>query len=364
MKILMTADAVGGVWTHALALAGVLRAHGVHTALATMGPQPSEAQRVAAREHGVTELFAGDFALEWMPDPWSDVDKAGDWLLELAERTGADLVHLNGFAHAAEPWTGPVVVGAHSCVASWWRAVRGTAAPREWDEYRRRVRAGLNAADMVVLPSRSLLAAMEAEHGRISNARVLYNGLTRRWRRPSAKEPVVFATGRFDDEGKNLAVLRDVAPLLDWPLFVAGDRTTSQEPVHTDGLQSLGWLEQNELRQMQARASIAVHPARYEPFGLVPLEAAHARCALVLADIPSMRELWNGAAEFVPPDDARAIAGAVNGLIRDPVRLEAMRGRAVRRARAYSAEAMASGYSNAYRMLLAADGGRRAACAS
>jgi glycogen synthase len=364
MKVLMTCDAVGGVWTHALALAGALRTHGVHVALATMGPRPGDAQRAQARDHGVTELFTGDYALEWMPDPWGDVEAAGKWLSDLTGRVGADVVHLNGYAHAARRWRRPVLVGAHSCVLSWWRAVRGSSATGEWSEYRRRVRAGMDAADLVVSPSRSLLVAMEAEHGPIGNARVVYNGLTPRWTAEVPKEPAVLATGRFDDEGKNLAVLRDVAPLLDWPLFAAGDRSGEASPEGGDRIQSLGWLEPSELRLMQARATIAVHPARYEPFGFAPLEAAHARCALVLADIPSLRELWDGAAEFVPPDDAHAIADGVNRLIRDPMRLDAVRARAARRARSYSAEAMAVSYANAYRELLASGTGRRVACAS
>ena len=39
--------------------------------------------------------------------------------------------------------------------------------------------------------------------------------------------------------------------------------------------------------------------ARYEPFGLAVLEAAQAGMRLVLSDIPSFRELWDGAATFV-----------------------------------------------------------------
>ncbi|MDP9034476.1 MAG: glycosyltransferase family 1 protein, partial [Myxococcota bacterium] len=36
-KVLMTADAVGGVWTYAVELAGELGRAGVETVLATMG---------------------------------------------------------------------------------------------------------------------------------------------------------------------------------------------------------------------------------------------------------------------------------------------------------------------------------------
>ena len=48
MKILMTADAVGGVWTYALDLAVGLAPRGVEVVLAVLGPAPSPRQRAAA----------------------------------------------------------------------------------------------------------------------------------------------------------------------------------------------------------------------------------------------------------------------------------------------------------------------------
>jgi glycosyltransferase involved in cell wall biosynthesis len=36
-----------------------------------------------------------------------------------------------------------------------------------------------------------------------------------------------------------------------------------------------------------------------------------AQCALVLGDVPNLRELWGDAALFVPPDDPNALAEAI-----------------------------------------------------
>ena len=63
----------------------------------------------------------------------------------------------------------------------------------------------------------------------------------------------------------------------------------------------LGRLSAGELADWYARAAIYALPARYEPFGLSALEAALSGCALVLGDIPSLREIWGDAALFVPP---------------------------------------------------------------
>src|SRR3546814_15476866 len=76
---------------------------------------------------------------DWSSDVCSsdlDITRAGDWLMTLARELRPDLIHLNGYAHAALPWRSPVVVVAHSCVLSWWRAVHGCEAPPEWRTYR------------------------------------------------------------------------------------------------------------------------------------------------------------------------------------------------------------------------------------
>ena len=348
MKLLLTTDAVGGAWTFAIALAESLRPRGVSVALACMGPRPSAAQREAARFAGVTALRESDFRLEWMEDPWTDVDAAGEWLLAIARELGPDVVHVNGFAHSALDWQVPVVLGVHSCVPSWWRAVHGVPAPAEWDEYRRRVRSALNAAATVVFPTASFRRAVELEHGPVDDGRMIHNG-ARGVRRGPGKESLVLAAGRFDDAGKNLSVLERVAAGIKWPLVAAG-----RAPSGGAGFQSLGHLERDALHGWQARASIMIHPARYEPFGYVPLEAALAGCALVLSDIPTLRELWDGVALFVDPDDADGFARAVQQLIDQPDARSELSARASERARRYSLDAMGESYLAAYSDVIAA----------
>src|SRR5918911_1315042 len=48
LRILMTADTVGGVWTYALELTRALQPYDVEVLLATMGPRPNSAQREQA----------------------------------------------------------------------------------------------------------------------------------------------------------------------------------------------------------------------------------------------------------------------------------------------------------------------------
>jgi glycogen synthase len=358
MKLLMTADVAGGVWTYALTLAEALAPHGIEIVLATMGPAPSPAQRRAVAERDNVSLVTSTYKLEWMEQPWHDLQEAARWLLELADRTQPDLVHLNGYAHAALPWGRPTVVVAHSCVLSWWRAVHGRAAPAAWDRYRSATGQGLHAAGLVVAPSYAMLAALQREHGPVPRSRVIPNGADPQRAWIAHKEQFVLAAGRLWDDAKNVAALERVAPALPWPVFVAGEgRPRSRGTVGT-----LGLIAPEVLGAWMACAAIFAHPARYEPFGLSILEAALSGCALVLGDIPSLREHWDAAALFVPPGDDVALRDALIGLIRDSGlrRTLGTRGRA-RALDNYGLRALGSAYAATYQRLTR-EPARAAAC--
>jgi glycosyltransferase involved in cell wall biosynthesis len=98
----------------------------------------------------------------------------------------------------------------------------------------------------------------------------------------------------------------------------------------------LGWLNDGEIAQRLSERPIFVSVSRYEPFGLAVLEAALAGCALVLSDIPTFRELWRGVANFVPADDAAAIAFAIRTLIERPALREKQGLEAAKRGASYS----------------------------
>jgi glycosyltransferase involved in cell wall biosynthesis len=123
----------------------------------------------------------------------------------------------------------------------------------------------------------------------------------------------------------------------------------------------LGLLGAEELTRWYGRAAIYALPARYEPFGLSVLEGALCGCALVLGDIPSLRETWQDAAVFLPPDDARAWKSGLRRLIDDDSRRRELGLQARRRAIGYTAERMAEEYAACY---ADAARGRENACAS
>jgi glycosyltransferase involved in cell wall biosynthesis len=110
----------------------------------------------------------------------------------------------------------------------------------------------------------------------------------------------VITAGRLWDEGKNAAALDRVAPLLGAPIRAAGPvRGLNGASIALPNLELLGNLDPDAMAQAYAGATVFASMARYEPFGLSVLEAARAGLRLVLADIPTFRELWDGAAIFV-----------------------------------------------------------------
>ena len=351
----MTADAVGGVWTYALELARALEPYGTEVTLAVMGPGSSPDQRQEAARVPNVVLRESGFALEWMDNPWAEVERAGHWLLELAGAARAEIIHLNGYVHAALPWAAPVLVAAHSCVWSWWSAVHGSAAPPAGAEYRRQVARGLAAADLVVAPTAAMWRSLEAHYGGVARGRVIPNARAARGFAPaSTKQPRIFAAGRAWDAAKNLALLDAAAPQVRWPVLLAGD---CQHPGGTTAsfanVRCLGKLDTRAMRQHLAASAIYALPARYEPFGLSALEAGLCGCALVLGDIPSLREVWAEAAVYVDPDDAPALARTLNDLITDERRRTEMGRQALARALEYTPASMAERYVEAYAFCLA-----------
>ncbi len=347
-RILITADAVGGVWQYTVDLACCLVRERVSVTVATMGPRPSEEQRMQLPP-GV-RLVSREFALEWQQDPWDEVDAAGHWLLELRDECCPDLMHLNGYAHAALAWDCPVLVVAHSCVVSWWRAVHGCEPPREWDEYRRRVRAGLLACDAVIAPSEYIAAEVEALYQvPAQKIRKVWNFSSTPSSMPVDKEPFCLAAGRVWDEAKNFSLLREVAQEISWPIYLAGSNELSNamEPV-----KMLGHIPYGELLNRMGRATIFVHPALYEPFGLAILEAARAGCCLVLADTVSARELWGDAALFADARDASKWAEVIERLSHDPVECLRLGRAACEHSKRYNEMSFHQSYMAAYHDLL------------
>jgi glycosyltransferase involved in cell wall biosynthesis len=351
IRILMTADTVGGVWTYATGLASALAASGADVHLVTMGPRarPDQREMLLTSVH----LIESDLALEWQDPEGADLAHAGEFFEATERQIAPDIIHLNSYREATLGWHAPVIVVAHSCVNSWGMACNDTAFLSEsrWQRYTRLVAEGLDRAGIWVSPTSAFGDVIRELYQPRSPQIVIPNGVAPLYSAPENDKRFVLAAGRMWDASKNLSLLAEAAGDLDWPVFVAGTAAKSAGKL-SSGIQLLGELSHDELMARMRRAAIFVSPARYEPFGLSVLEAANAGCALILSDIPTFRELWDGVAVFVAPDDLHGLHVALNDLALDTPNRTWLQRAALARAKRYSIAQMTAAYARLYRSLL------------
>ncbi|HEY8213593.1 MAG TPA: glycosyltransferase family 4 protein [Methylocystis sp.] len=358
LNLFMTADAVGGVFTYALDLARALAPLEVGVTLVVLGPAMSERQHAAALATPGLSVIWPDLPLDWLARSDHDVRSSAEALADLARGAGADVVQLNAPSLALADYPAPVVGVAHSCVASWWGDVKSGPLPVDFAWRTRLMREGIARADALVCPSHAYAGAVRRLYG--ARPIVVHNGRDRSPALPSAATVApsfAFTAGRLWDEGKNAATLDAAARDMDVPLLLAGPLEAPHgERFASRHAKALGPLAEKAVRERLARRPAFVSAALYEPFGLSVLEAAQAGCPLVLSDIPTFRELWEGAALFVAARDAAGFAEAVNRLARNAELSQRFGVAASNRACAYGVHRMASAMANLYRALVARAG--------
>jgi glycosyltransferase involved in cell wall biosynthesis len=350
-RVLMTVDAVGGVWRYGMELARGLLAHDIGVVFAGLGPKPSPYQESEASRLG--KLVWLDEPLDWIAPDAAALEGLPQRLAKLAKAEDADLLHLNLPSQAAGMETDlPVLVVSHSCVVTWWYRMRGTALPREWEWIERQNASGLARADFVVSPSGSHAQDIAACYGEQPGLTIVHNAISA-FLHGVEKEPFVFAAGRWWDEGKNARVLDEAAARTAWSIVMAGStRSPHGQEVALSNARHLGEVPHSNVLAQVRRAGIVASPSLYEPFGLAALEGARAGAALVLSDIPTYRELWSEAAVFFDPHDSGALAEAVNRLAADAGLRAEMGARALARSRRFTPDVQARRMAELYRQLV------------
>ena len=262
----------------------------------------------------------------WRPD----VVHAHDWLVAHPAIALADVleVPLVATIHATEAgryagWlSSPLSRQVHS--TEWWLA---------------------NRADRVITCS----AAMRAEVAELfeldpERVDVLHNGITpRRWRADRARvaaarkryapagEPLLLYFGRLEYE-KGVQDLIAALPRIrrahpGTTVLVAGTGTAADLLVQSArrhrvrrGVEFLGHLPDEDLVALLAAADAVVLPSRYEPFGIVALEAAAAGAPLVASTAGGLGEVVVDGETGVSftPGDVAALARAVGAVLGDP----------------------------------------------
>lgn len=360
MRILLTTDTIGGVWTFTRELCIGLLQQGHAVALVSFGRPPSNEQ--VAWCEAQTECYGREFyfessdaPLEWMQSNERAYSGGEALLLRLVEKFGADVLHASQFCFGRLPVPIPRVITAHSDVQSWTEACRRERLPESaWlTRYCGLVQRGLDGADAVVAPTRWMLDAVSRYFEVAAMGHVIPNGRTLPFGASTAQPRAMQAVsvGRLWDEAKNLAVLTRIEP--PFPVYVAGECAHEEfsGPTQFGGLTVLGLLRECELLDLFRRSSIYVVPSVYEPFGLAPLEAALCGCAVVANDLKSLREVWGDAAIYFR--DAAELTAVLRRLQSSPKALHRAQTAARRRALEMSAARTVASYVDLYRSLCA-----------
>jgi glycosyltransferase involved in cell wall biosynthesis len=343
-RLLLTTDAVGGVWTYSLDLARGLSEAGVEVLLAVLGPSPAPDQLAAAARIAGLSVADTGLPLDWTAADPGELMETAAALRGAARGARVDLAHLNSPTLAlGGGWPVPALGACHSCLATWWAAVKDGPMPPDFVWRTEALRRGLADCDELVAPS-AAFARATAEAHEVRTPRVVRNGRAGASAGEGPTAPFVFTAGRLWDEGKNVRVLDAAAAEVAASVWAAGPLAgPSGARVELRHARALGALPADAVRTWLARRPIYAASALYEPFGLGVLEAAQAGCPLVLSDIPTLRELWDGAAVFVDPADAAGWTAALSVLLRDPARREALGAAARARAARYTAARMTAG---------------------
>lgn len=352
MRIVMTTDAVGGVWQYSADLCGELARQGHEVTLAVLGPPPDERQRSSAAQNGTVEVIETGLPLDWLCSDPGPVEQAAQAIAALARERGADLVHCNmpTLAGAAD-FPVPVVAVTHGCVATWWQAARNEPLDPRYHWHRDLMRRGLAAADAVVAPSASFAETVRRTYALPRRPLLVHNGRSASFASPNEglRLDAALTVGRLWDPVKNGELLDRVAARINRPFLAAGAlRGPHGEEISLSNLQALGQVSSREIGVLLALRPIFVSAAKFEPFGLAVLEAASARCPLVLSDIATFRELWDGAALFVDPEDEVGFIEAVETLATSPDRQRELGGAAAQRAARLTTAATAQAMQAVY----------------
>jgi glycogen synthase len=366
MHVLITSDTLNGIWTYTRELVSGLIGRGLRVTLVSFGEIPLPEQTTwMERLHGL-QYHPTAFRLDWMQEGEQDYHDASNYLCLLIKEVRPDLFHSNHICYGALPVSVPRIVVGHGDLITWWKSVHGRepkdSAWLRW--YRRTMALGLSGASALVAPSEWMLNTIRACFSGSVRETVIHHGRNPIFFNPYVeKEASVLAVGRLLDPAKQVNLLTAQSHAV--PVCIVGGGDTehfASVPVRADvkfsdgntGIALKGPQSESQLRALYSRAAMFAGTSRYEPSGMTILEAALSRCALILNDIPSLREIWGQAAVYFRTNDSDSLAEAVRILGSDVQMRRNFANRAFQRAReCFNAHRMTDNYIQLYHSVLA-----------
>jgi glycosyltransferase involved in cell wall biosynthesis len=123
-----------------------------------------------------------------------------------------------------------------------------------------------------------------------------------------------------------------------------------------DWVELRGWVDDDELSDLRARARAMAFPTLAEGFGLPVLEAMVEGLPVLASDLPVLREVGGDAAVWFDPLDLESIAGALRLAATRPDELSRLAAAGLERSRLFSWERVAEETLGVFHRALAARG--------
>jgi glycosyltransferase involved in cell wall biosynthesis len=154
----------------------------------------------------------------------------------------------------------------------------------------------------------------------------IYNGFTARAQQGVSREPIVLFSGSIFNRRRVPDLIAAFAiasrSVRDARLVIAGENRTwpfqdlsaaARAQGIGDRVTLRGYVPDQELDRLFARASVFAFLSEYEGFGLTPLEALAARLPVVVLDTEAAREIYGDAVTYVRRGD---VGGTAEALVR------------------------------------------------
>lgn len=343
-----------------------------------------------AKGHCVT-LIAHEVAPEllessnatWVKIPWSKrfstlignlrfAHQSADWIDR--HRTTFDLLHVNGWITN----TIADVSTAHFVHSAWLKSSAHTShVHKGLYGFYQWVNSSISsllerrafAQSQIVVAVSQLVRSELIDYGVTENKiRVIPNGVDTKEHRPQSIERtslglpqnklLILFAGEIRTPRKNLdAVLKVLLNCPEFHLAVAGDLRNSPYPALAsrlgldDRVHFLGYRQ--DLSRLMMAADIFFLPSRYEPFGLVVLEALASGLPVLITSTVGCADLINADCGIVidDPEDIEGLTHALKQLTSDPVKLKHMHEAARLLAEKLSWDKMSDQYLSLYEEL-------------
>jgi phosphatidylinositol alpha-mannosyltransferase len=348
----------GGVQSQVLGLARALRASGEEVAVVG----PAESSGIAGRLDAAA-LEGAIFVKVGSGTPISANGSrapVSPWPATMSRTLSALRAFSPDVVHVHEPFVpGPslaaVARGPSPIVGTFHRSGNDLAY-RAYGHlvgvWSRRLDAAFAVSEEARVTARACIGRIPADVGIIPNG-VEARPLARLDPWPTDAPTVVFV-GRHEQR-KGLEVLLGAFGLLPATtrLWVLGEGPETERlkarSRAEERIEWLGAVDDSERARRLAGADVFVAPSLGgESFGLVLLEAMAAGTAVVASDLAGYRLAAAGAALFVPPGDAGALAGAVREVLENEAERRDLRARGLRRAEECDMSVIAGLYRDVY----------------